>query len=110
MYLFFIKLYASLMAGSWLPDTNAISTSLRTNSNYVFHNIFKFVLNALGGNYGEIQNFNIFESMQTITNLGENSHLVCFTASVLALITMVGVCLVVWKLTKAVFSIFFSRA
>lgn len=108
MFLFFIRLYASLMNGQWLPDTGGIPALLKTNSNYVFQNIFNFLVNALGGNYSDLTNFNIYQSMQTIGYLGENSHLICLASTILALITMCGVLLAVCKVVKSLFFIFFE--
>lgn len=92
MYNFFYILYLSLFTGEWQPNAT-------NNLTDYFNKSATLVVNAFGGHFTTIQPFELLDG--TLTAYG-------LMANILALVTMCGVCALVWKLTKGLFSIFFG--
>lgn len=92
MYNFFYTLYLSLLTGSWQPNASNDLT------NYI-NKVTTLVVNAFGGHFTTIQAYDLITGDLTAYGL---------IANVLAIVTMCGVCALVWKLTKGVFLVFFG--
>lgn len=94
MITFFYSIFHALFTGTW----NAYTLSeVGDTAEAVWQDVCTLAVNAFGGNFSALQTF------EPVTHPFE---VVCI---VLSLATLVGVCLGVWKLTKAVFTIFFTR-
>lgn len=101
MYAFFVSLYLALFEGNW----NSLQPSaVRQQLTILIRNIFNFLLNAIGGNFDVLQDFNIFKDV--IGNLENGSSIYCICL-ILAIVTMLGLLLAVTKVVKYIFSIFF---
>lgn len=89
---FFYSLYLSLIVGSWsLQTSNPLTQAINRTAS--------LILNTLGGHYESVQSFTFLDS-------GLSGEMLL--AVILACVTMIGVCLLVWRLTKGLFSIFFG--
>lgn len=95
MITFFFSIYHALFTGAWNAYT---LTEVSAKAEGVWGDVLNFAVNAFGGN---------FATIETFTPTMHPFDVICL---VLSFATLVGVCLGVWKLTKAVFGIFFSRA
>lgn len=92
MLAFFYSLYMALFTGQWGLATYQ---QMQFDAQKLWQDFYNLVSNALGGNFSTLQDF-IWKCNPT--------EAVCV---VLAYVTLIGVCIGVWKLVKAVFSIFF---
>lgn len=93
MITFFYSIFMALFTGTWNAYT---LQEVSTKAEGVWHDVLNFATNALGGNFAELQTF---------TPTMHPFEVICL---VLSFITLVGVCLGVWRLTKGLFSIFFN--
>lgn len=110
MFVFFTSLYFSLFMGRWI-DYNASSNDAwicRSAFSTFLKNVFNWVMNALGGNFSQLETFNLYADFPT--SLPSESLGLLVIAQILSVATMVGVCLAVWKITKALFAVFFRGA
>lgn len=93
MYAFFYSLYMSLFLGEWQTyTTQAVRSSLTT----AWDELTTWLMNALGGEFATAQTMTWTTTPETLWALA------------LALITLTGLCWLVWKLTRGLFGIFFG--
>lgn len=91
MFDFFYSLFLSLFLGEWTP--NSISPIDK-----VVNSLSSLLVNAFGGDFQALQNFNFLNGFTAIEA----------TSSILALVVMCLICFAVWKLVKSLFSLFFN--
>lgn len=104
MYEFFFTLYYSLFTGSW---DATIQPTIKTFSTIILRNILNLVVNALGGNYSSLQDFDI--GTDIVGKIySQTQFYPAFWGFILATITMIGVFFATWKVIKYLFSIFFQ--
>lgn len=96
MLAFFYSLFYSLITGNWsqytLPEARPAFVTLGNR-------LTSLIVNALGGHFETQQLFVLLDATLTAEQV---------IAVVLSIVAMIMVCLAVFKLTKAVFSIFFG--
>lgn len=92
MYQFFYALYYALFTGDWqLYRAHNLPSYL--------NRVATLIMNTLGGQFTTLQTYELVNESLTAFGLISN---------ILAVVTMIGICLGVLKLTKMVFSIFFG--
>lgn len=93
MITFFYSIFSALFTGEWQTYTLA---EVSTKAEGVWGDVCNLVVNAFGGN---------FSALQTFTPTTHPFEVMCM---VLSFITLVGLSFGVWKIVKAVLSIFFG--
>lgn len=94
MFGFFYSIYMALLNGEWVSYT---ATQAGQELGLFWGDLTSWLMNCLGGEFATVQ-----------TAVWQSSPFAMLSL-VLAVTTMTLVCWAVWRLTKALFSIFFAR-
>lgn len=108
MYPFFVALYLSVIRGRWFEPNESFTWNLYNSTNSLINNIFTFIMNALGGNFSTVESFDMLNGISINTDPTIPATLAI--AMVLGFLTTIGICVAVWKITKALFAVFFRGA
>lgn len=108
MYAFFCNLYFALFNGSWVEYTS--QDWYRGLMGYV-NSVHAMLVNMFGGEFPTYQEEPFLKMSYfptgTNTNMLTPQAMIC---AILSLVTLLGVCVAVWKITKALFAVFFRGA
>lgn len=96
MLAFFYSLFLALIRGQWQTYSYAEVGSIL---NTLLNRTSSLIVNALGGQFVSQETFLLVDGTNTSP---------MFLATILAVVAMVMVCMLTFKLTKMVFSIFFG--
>lgn len=109
MYAFFFVLYSALFTGTFSSSLISANTPVHGSLQGFIHNTANLIMNALGGNFTEVQTYSYFDSslISSVTGYGYSPS-IQLVAHILTIITLCGICFGVLKITKAIFSIFFG--
>lgn len=95
MFAFFYSIYLALFEGTWeLRSLQEAKEALAQ----AWSDVTNWIMNALGGEFTTLQSFTWTANLWSIWAL------------ILALVTISLISYAVWKITEAIFSIFFSGA
>lgn len=93
MFQFFYSLFMAMFAGTWTDYTYSDASAACQDA---WADLTNWLMNALGGEFATLQTYTWTANLQSIW------------ATALSLVTLSGLCWMVWTLTKHVFSIFFG--
>lgn len=93
MFATFYSFYMALFCGEWSAFTTAEVTAVLRQA---WLDLITILTNALGGAFTEAQTLTLTINPEQVW------------ACVLSLVTLTGLCALVWKVTKYIFGIFFG--